>query len=292
MSVGKVMKPVKLFVAGLPTKVGLDQVLRYFWEFADVALAPESISGQQGVDDTVNSGHCIIQCWNYVDAEYLTQIRHFDFMGRTLTVQYNKTGVGLIIENRRLNKSRLILKQVPTYVEEDMLKAEIEQNFGPVMTLYMYKKNHPYLQDQSRVWSKQYVTYSVVMKTPNLARMIYKQGNILLCDGSEITVEKYSKKKVSQKTRNEELTYWPELENRKNQISSFSKNRYSKITGEKHFTQSPVFTGFIPVNHLHKPTTNAYRVPALQHSSISAKYLNNKPSNILFRIGLVNLSDT
>ena len=149
--IGKFTRPLKLFVAGLPTKIGLDRVLWYFQEFAEVELARESIDFREGNDQRANPGHCILDCWNHSDADYLAQTRHFGFMGRTLTVQYNETGTVLIIENRTLNKSRLILKQVPAYVDEEELRYEIESKFGIVLTLYEYKKNHPYLQVKPRM---------------------------------------------------------------------------------------------------------------------------------------------
>ena len=65
----------------------------------------------------------------------------------------------------------------------------------------------------------------------------------------------------------------------------FSNPDQSKVTGETNFMYSPTFTPIIPINHEDKPTSSAYRVPVLQHSSIVDKR-SDKRQNIQFRINI------
>lgn len=181
-----------LFIAGLPSQVSIDTVLTYFLQIAPCfSLLPDS--NQKQMERHAKKGCCVIQCHDPKVAQSILAKRFLDFCGRTLTIMQQKSGVGLIIQNKKLKKCRVILKKVPRYLGETHLRLLLESQVGPLQILFQLKCNDPFDQHlQSKTEGSRFQTFSAYFSQPQDARRLLALGSITLQDGSKIIAHKHT----------------------------------------------------------------------------------------------------
>lgn len=192
---------MKLFVAGIPSGVDTRQVAKFFSQFGQFELLDHSghIVGFQAA--SLSRGHMFLVCPDKAVADAMLAQRSFQFLGRTLTVTEYKSGQDLIAENQRLNKRRVILKKVPSYVAESDLRAELTKKCGPIHTLFQFKPvNSPDLSPSHAVEHPRFHVFSVVFKDLGAAKRLTKKGYFELSDGSKFFTEKFTKQRVNLNT--------------------------------------------------------------------------------------------
>lgn len=192
----------RLFVAGLPTNVDPDQVLRFFEAFGEFTLAPAN--SVREAETLRKKGHAILVCRSAHVASELVKTRHYIFLGRRLTVLPLKTGKQLIIENSRANAFRVILKRIPKEYSSENLRGLLEMRYGPLNTLFCYKPDEGQLHAKN--WGgwiyRDFDSYSAIFECKEHAKTLIQQGKLDLGKGVYAVAEKFRlKSKVSKPTQ-------------------------------------------------------------------------------------------
>lgn len=138
-------QPTKLFVAGVPSRADPRRVASFFKKFGPIKLG-HSYPSSNSTNKT-GKGFCHLLCFDQTLAEKLVEIRYYDFMGRTLTVTFHKSGNDLVVQSKQLNKYRVILKRVPGSYTEDLLKQELLSRGWNVQLLFEYRLSSVNLLD-------------------------------------------------------------------------------------------------------------------------------------------------
>lgn len=184
---------VGLFVAGLPSQVNHLSVLDHFMQIAPCFSLPRH-EDKQYLERHSKKGCCTLLCYDAKVARGLLDARFHEFMGRTLTIMEHKSGVELIIQNKKLKKSRVDLKKVPWYIGEKDLRFLLEANFGPLQLIYQLRNQDPIksLHTRAKAKSSKYHTFSAYFLDSRDARKLLQQGTIRLEDGSVILAQKHA----------------------------------------------------------------------------------------------------
>ena len=111
---------------------------------------------------------------------------------RTLTIMERKSGVSLIIQNKRFKKSRVLIKRVPQHVSEINLRTILEDSFGPLQVLFQLRTDDPVCGSIRRPREPKYLTYSAFFLNHKDAKKLLHLGSIAFEDGSVVTIHKHS----------------------------------------------------------------------------------------------------
>lgn len=193
---------VLLFVAGLPAQINHQAVLDYFLQIdpsfeLDLSIDPEHRLRQH------KKGYCYLKCHNKKAAKYVLDTKFFDFLGRTLSVSKRKSGVALIIENKKNKKCRVILKRVPNKMTTDELRYFLEKNFGPIATIFQLKCDNPYdFARNSKADKAFFKTYSVHFTSSQPAKVLLQLGSFKLLNGYTIVASKQGNTSMPSLTSN------------------------------------------------------------------------------------------
>ena len=160
----------KLFVAGMPLKYQLEKMLSFFQQYGQFSLEvplktiskPESGLATQNIDSDQDNmkSQCVLVTRDSDLCEYMLQQKYFEFGGNNLTLLRHRTGVELMFQNKRLNRCRVIIKKVPKFFTEEVIKGVFESRFGQIDTIFKFKND--------QAWNNQfgsiYDTYSVIFE--------------------------------------------------------------------------------------------------------------------------------
>lgn len=197
-------KPVfRLFVAGIPSGLPTAEIFSFFClfgRFRIVDAGEESKNIESDINKHQSSssqiatakgkGHCILETENFADFQRLVEQKYIRFNGRTLTILKHRTGVGLIVQNKKLNRCRAILKRVPKGIKEEFLRERLETLAGKLQTLFKYMSENPLSNAQ---FSSRTDTYSVVFENREVAKKLITERKFKLTDKVTLLVEKYAK---------------------------------------------------------------------------------------------------
>lgn len=248
----------KLFVAGIPSVISPKKIEEYFCQYGSVNLAFDDPYGNDNHQDE-SKGHCILICYDRKVAERITKIRFFKFMDRTLTVSKHISGVGLIIQTKRINQYRVIFKKVPNWFTEEEFTNEIEEQCGPVQAIFRYKP--PHIEPTNRLQQniQKYHTYSVILQDRNMVKELISSGQLWLSDGSAILTEKYAKAPLGNRTHKSNF----QQTDHHLASSSFRRTEVSNVQTKP--LKNPNKSSELPTNssgelcmHMGKPTSKVY----------------------------------
>lgn len=186
----------KLFVAGFPSGTSPQIVLQFFKRI-DYSISLSVDEYGEHATRMAQKGCFIMNCPDPGVARGLVLNRYLSFYGRTLTVMPHKSGVELIIQNKKLKKRRVILKRVPWFVEENYLTRLLESCFGPLQLFFQLRHDNMNKKQVSAAKFTKYKSYSAYFINLQDAKKLAAQGTIALEDGSVITVHRYSEEKSS-----------------------------------------------------------------------------------------------
>lgn len=175
---------LRLFVAGVPLQAKRADIIRcfrHFWPLSVELLESNSSSQHRWVLATKS-----VEVYNK-----LIQIKTFQFDDQSLlTVMPLRSGIKLIIHNKRLNRCRVILKRVPLSFDECSLWQILETRFGKVQACFKFKKMH---QQQKINKPDRFCTYSVTFDNKSSAQAILSLESVWLDQYTNIRVERFSK---------------------------------------------------------------------------------------------------
>lgn len=184
-------REVSVFVAGLPSQVDNLAVLAFFKKMTPRVRLSEYLD-QYRMYKLAGKGCCILDFLDNQERQRILKLKYVEFMGRTVTLSPFKTGVDLIIQNKKLKKCRVQLKKVPCYLKEEDLKAVLEQRFGKVYLLYQLKSEDPRKSKFATLQESRnkFLCYSVYFNRTHNAKKLIAAEKILLEDGHSILVKK------------------------------------------------------------------------------------------------------
>lgn len=206
---------IKLFVAGIPSGINLQLVVEFFGQYGKFQLFSERGYPHARRREHISQGHCILLCANYALAQDMISQKTFLFLGRTLSVTQHRTGIGLIVQNKRLNKCRVIFKKVPSYMSEDRFREELVVRCGALQALFQFKPTNPIGYSRSiQAAPPRYHVYSAVFLNKCVAKRLIGEGVLELSDRSRVIAEKFQKPQL--KKRDEIGSVHPNFEVRRN----------------------------------------------------------------------------
>lgn len=250
------MHYTKLFVAGIPSGIDQLDVLEYFNQFGSFYLCGNSNTSNS---DKVSKGYCNLLSYNSRETKKVVDQAFFSFMGRTLTVTKHRSGLSLIVHNKKINKCRVIIKGVPNYYSEDQLREELLHSCGQLQSLFQFKPVNPIDHyGKIRKTVSKFTVYSAVFEEKITAQDLIQAGYLTLFDGSIAKIEPFLKCKKKLEPHNLETGY--HQTNHTNETKQLFK-RESFETGMKSQAlrlqekiQKPVSTK----SHSIKPTSRSY----------------------------------
>lgn len=260
----------KLFVAGVPSGVNSQAVLEFFRQYGHFDLCPSSVSPLGS-----GKGYCNLLSYDSEETNRVVDQRFFKFMERTLTVTRHKSGLGLIVHNKRINKCRVIFKKVPPHYTEERFRQELTTLCGEVESLFQFKpvvpssscyKLHSYPSRSS--------VFSVVFKSKQVAQKLVKLGSLTLMDDSVVKTESFLKGKKQETLPHSASS----LTNKRN----FPKEKTSKLlkkssletgnTSEPLFPKQNLKKSIAVFSYQTKPCSSAYeaarRMQLIRNSDI------------------------
>lgn len=241
---------VKLFVAGVPSGIDPYYVLEYFSQFGNFHIMP-GCTEQVGESQSITKGHIILSCEDGNLAMNIIGMRNFKFMERTLTVTEHKTGLKLIVQNKRKDRHRVIFKKVPSYLSEVDFKSLLEQTCGPLEALFQYRRITPVdYVPYPPTRPPRFQTYSAVFAEKSTAKMIIRAGFLNLPHGLQVVAEKYLKHQRLKKARQAETIQNPKHFAKKHKDGSSS---IKDVLHEKKLEGRVLVEGI-----LWKPNTKSY----------------------------------
>lgn len=248
-----------LFVAGVPSTLKKQNVLDFFSSFGSMSLAKKGTHGSEKLMS--GSGYCVLECPDRRVADHIVNRKQFEFMGRTLTVTYFVTGLELIIQNKKTNKCRVIFKKVHGRFSEEIFKAEIENQYGPLQALFQYKNKNPKAVVNHKVSNPlKFTVFSAVFSSRDSAKAIVDAGSVTLSDGSSVLVEKFdmyqSKKRATEKGQ-KKMEVCVQLTHKNEMIQRKKGGRQEKTEGSR---SSIAKFATVSKNQLLKPTSKAYQI--------------------------------
>lgn len=188
---------LKLFVAGLPSRINVIAVQDYFNRFGDVKITTCSHSNRSGLKITnplenLKNGCCIVETYDNITRDKILRCVTHLFYGRTLQVSQYRTGSDLIQHNLNLNKRRVIVKKVPKIISELILRSFLEDQIGAVQSIYKYKAQCPSSQ-KSRELRQHFNTFSVVFFRRESAELAASRAKQHFSPGVDLVIERFQR---------------------------------------------------------------------------------------------------
>lgn len=250
-------KSTKLFVAGVPSGVHPSAVLNFFRQFGRFELCPSMLSGP---DACKGKGYCNLLSFDATETCRVVDQRFFSFMERTLTVTRHRSGIGLIVHNKKINKCRVIFKLVPCNYTESRFGNELTILCGEVESLFQFKPVVPSEQKlKIRNLPTRSIVFSVVFKSKEVAQALVKQGTLTLMDGTEIKTEAFLKGKKEKSTATQHPNETFKEQPRKETHKRLQKNSTLETEDSKNPTsQRKTMSQNATFSYQTKPSSSAY----------------------------------
>lgn len=184
---------LRLYVAGIPTRVSERRVVEYFSQFGPIDYAEMRFCGTKNNKSLPlkfqSKGYCIVKAGTLQTVRNILQSQEHNFGGRKLHVSEFRTGMDLILHNHRSAKKRVLLKKVPSTLSEPEITALLEELVqGKVEAIFRYEPEGRKHKVQKH---RKISTYSVIFECRKHRDQLVELGEIPLGDGRVITVEKF-----------------------------------------------------------------------------------------------------
>ena len=228
----------QVFVTGIPRKTNIKLIVDYFIQFGSITVQPYKSYFKKNPNKNQNyqtnkfsggNGYCLISTTSQSVYQNIMNHPEHNFQGRTLGISKYMSGKDLILYNNRIRGKRVIIKKVPSSFSLDELKSFIEQNYGPVQQIYVFKG------DKSEDATKKHETrknqaYSVVLHEKKDAKALADKEELVLPSGNTAIVQKFKRNRP-----NDEVKVQKEVVNVKSEQKiqdELTDNHSNKISGK------------------------------------------------------------
>lgn len=149
-----------VFVTGIPRGTIALEVIRIFSEIGYKIKVVNQYSENIESSSRINSGYCLMKTESVSDYSSILELHHVFFSGRRLILKPYLTGTDLYKQNRKNNKRRILIKQVPFYISETEIRNHLENRYGFISELYRLKPHQP----SSSYSRRKFCAYSVMFE--------------------------------------------------------------------------------------------------------------------------------
>ena len=195
-------KQYRIFVAGVPSGVSSKTVESYFRSFGPITAITEidrrvEDAGiySNDVDSTIHPFEimrgvcCVITPYEQTYNAILGTSNHC-IKKRTIMCSPYKSKKAAIKENRKNNKRRIIIKRVPSSIEEGIIKDSIEYLFGPISVFFSFLPEAMQVKNPYRN-RRLHKSYSVMFTDKQSAQLAVDAGKFFLRGYGELAIEPF-----------------------------------------------------------------------------------------------------
>lgn len=220
-----VVNPHKLLLTGLPGRIKVEVIRRYFDQFFShipVQFLDAQLCLLSPADEASNQ--CIVEPLVSVDFQWLSErIAGTTLAGRSLSLVKYLSHNKLRKHNSKYNERAIRVKKVPKHMADiDYVRDLLEQTYGPVESIYCIQRtlaDGTKLPFYQRRYEEDYKSFAVTMCTPGAASLAVSQGHISVFDDQgkayALKVESYqpAKSKLQNATSQHAVVIGPENPN-------------------------------------------------------------------------------
>lgn len=134
------IEKLRIYVAGIPTRLTKENILGYFREFGPISSV-ETFVHSEGKSSRIK-GYCVLTTTCYLTySQILEQPKHLLF-GRSILCAKYQEGTKLMRQNRLNNQRRIILRGVAASTSLEDLQRHLYQILGPIEVIYEFKEDN------------------------------------------------------------------------------------------------------------------------------------------------------
>lgn len=136
----------------------------------------------------ISMGHCLLKVSDKKDRDALIGMKTTRFRQRTLFFSPYLEGQDLYKHNNLNNKTKVLIKEVPIFLNEIDLIQALERDFGKVNNVFAY--NEPCSEFKRK--NRNHRTYSVEFMDEYIAKSAAAVGRLKISPKYAVLIEKYS----------------------------------------------------------------------------------------------------
>lgn len=187
---------LSIFLAGAPGTSSAFSLQQFFQQFGKIySVEAKPCRGEELVSSQKTSKPKYFWIIRTSDKETFDRImsaRPIYFAGRKLHLTAFRSGIQLILHNHRTSKKRVLVKRVPTWIDESYLINLIEQNYGKIQTYFRFEPDPSKPQNANlSAPARHSFTYSVTFLRKSDRDSIIAEGRLQIAKDVSVPVEKF-----------------------------------------------------------------------------------------------------
>ena len=187
---------LSIFLAGAPGTSSAFSLQQFFQQFGRInSVEAKPCRGEELVSSHKASKPKYFWIIRTSDKETFDRImsaRPIYFAGRKLHLTAFRSGIQLILHNHRTSKKRVLVKRVPTWIDEAYLINLIEQNYGRIQTYFRFEPDPSKPQNANLSGPARHsFTYSVTFLRKSDRDLIVAEGRLQIAKDVSVPVEKF-----------------------------------------------------------------------------------------------------
>ena len=175
-----------VYVAGISKQISKEELYKYFNQFGLIseittfrkALAPSNTYEEE----STQKGYCFVNTFCRQTFSHILNYQYHSIFGRSIYCTKYEEGSKLMRQNRMNNQRRVIIKQVPIYLELSSLRLLLEQTVGKVEILYQFKDSSTKPQCITSNNSQKFKSFSVMFEEKSCALFLLNLKELVLND--------------------------------------------------------------------------------------------------------------
>lgn len=185
-----------IFLAGAPGTSSANSLQQFFSQYGRInSVEAKPCRGEELVSSLKASKpkyFWIIKTFDKETFDRIMSARPIFFSGRKLHLTAFRSGIQLILHNHRTSKKRVLVKRVPTWIEEAYLINLIEQQYGKIQTYFRFEPDPSRPQNSNSSGpSRNSFTYSVTFLSKSDRDSIIAEGRLQVAKDVWVPVEKF-----------------------------------------------------------------------------------------------------
>lgn len=179
-----------LFLTGIPTGTQPAKLASMFSSIGFTVKIYDQKEQAIMPSRPIKNGYCLLETSSRRDYESLLDMKHVAYVGRRLIVKPYLAGVELYKENRKNNKRRVLLKQVPTYITDEEVKFHLCEKFGEIVEFYRLQSHK--LAESFK--DRGFKAFSVMFKD-SVVEKVGQNTSLEIRNGLRLKLERFSMEK-------------------------------------------------------------------------------------------------
>lgn len=197
-----------LFVTGIPSRASLLDLETHFSRFGKVTILKLTSLRKGGrvvpanPISNIRRGFCVLSTEDKATFDAIMGSSSVLFEERELLIGRFRQGAELESYNTYVSSRRVLLKKVPTTIDQQILRCLIEERFGATARMYRYGAESRQKADR-KDWRRPHYTYCVDFEAVSSANHATAIRRLELPQiGCSIQIDRYNRRGNSSKPRN------------------------------------------------------------------------------------------